>query len=90
MIAARFKRTLIWLIPLLFVLLAIQYYQTGKIRGYAAAVMLVTLLVVHFASNALNYLWVRAFGASRAAVNGLAVLWAVLAICLFIFLYRMT
>jgi hypothetical protein len=89
MLAARFKRILICLLPGLIVTLAIQYHRTGKVEAFGAGITLIACLSMYFASNRLNSLWVRAFGASRAAVNGLAVLWGVLALGLFAFFYRM-
>lgn len=89
MIAARFKRILMWLLPVVFVTVAAQYHRTGRIEGYAIAITLVASLAMYFTSNGLNHLWVRAFGTGRIAVNALTVLWALLAICLFVFFYRM-
>ncbi|WP_321816426.1 MULTISPECIES: hypothetical protein [unclassified Paraburkholderia] len=89
MLATRFKRILICLFPALFVTLALQYHRAGKIEAYGAGVTLIAFLAMYFASNRLTTLWVHVFGASRAAVNGLAVLWGVLAIGLFAFFYRM-
>lgn len=89
MIAARFKRIVMCLLPALPVTIAVQYLLTGRMGGYAVAITLVASLAMYFASNGLNYMWVRAFGAGRIAVNAQAFLWAILAICLFVFFCRM-
>jgi hypothetical protein len=90
MLATHFKRALIWSLPALLAVLAIQYHRTGKIGGSAVAIMLLVLAAMYFASNGVNHLWFRTFGTGRAAVNGLAVLWAVVAICLLVYFCQLT
>jgi hypothetical protein len=79
-----------WSIPAALIILAVQYHQSGKIGIYAVAITLAISLLGGIASDCLNLLWNRVFGTSRLAVITSADFWAILAICLFVFFYRMS
>ena len=83
------KRTLTWSIPTALMFLAIQYFSYGKLSAYAVAVSLIVFLIAGMAWVAVDSWWKRRFGASTFASRASTVFWAVSAICLFVFFYRM-
>jgi hypothetical protein len=88
--AAYFKRSLMWSIPAVLITLAIQYYPSGNVEIYAVAITLAIFLLGGIACNGLNLLWNRVFGTSRLAFFTSVILWATLAIGLFVSFYRMS
>lgn len=83
------KRTLAWSIPSALMYLAIQYYNSSKISMNAVAVTLIAFLISGIVFEISDSWWKRRFGVSTFASRVSLVFWAVLAIGLFVFFYRM-
>ncbi|MGF6648332.1 hypothetical protein [Paraburkholderia sp. GAS82] len=83
------KRTLMWSIPAALIFMALQYHDSGKINVYTLAVTLVAFLLWGGALEVLNSWWKRTFCTSTFGLYASAVFWTALAICLFVFFYRM-
>lgn len=90
MTAAFFKRSLMFAIPMLLINLALQYHEGGKLTGYEVAVNLIVFLLAGVIFEAMNSWRKRRLRKSRLASIAETAVWAIIAIGLFVFFYRMS
>ncbi|MFM0592720.1 MULTISPECIES: hypothetical protein [Paraburkholderia] len=90
MSAVFFKRALMWSLPAVLLNLLIQYHESGKLTASAVAVSVVIFLLGGLLFEALNSWWTRKFEKSPFSRAVSAGFWAIVAIGLFVFFYRMS
>ncbi|MFM0643691.1 hypothetical protein PQR14_05135 [Paraburkholderia bryophila] len=90
MSAAFFKRSLMFSIPLLLINLALQHHEAGKLTGTEVGVNLIAFLLAGVFFEAMGSWRKRRIQKSRFAFMAETAVWAIIAIGLFVFFYRMS
>ncbi|MEQ5841209.1 hypothetical protein N0A02_17415 [Paraburkholderia acidicola] len=80
-----FKRVLWILVPAALITFVIQYHETGRVSAFGFVVYLIVFLATTMAFEELNAWWRRRFGTSKASGAAQAVIWFVVAVCMYLF-----